>query len=603
LIQLLDKLDRPIAVKINCTYLYSEGMKLYIQQRVIAGFLLAIAIISALAVYSYLNNKRSIRESFLVSHSNEVLYHIEQVWSITANLESAQRAYTITGNEVFVQPYKESSREVHQHLDDLKSLIAENAYQYERFLILRKLIDEKLLFNQKLLDTRQKNFEEAQTIHASLEGKTLMDKIYTVIADMQEHEKMLLRQRTEQREQGIQNFNWAYVALLSATASLLVFVFIAINKNLKARFQAEESAKEAASRIQDIYDNAPCGYHSLDATGMVTEMNKTWLDWLGYDRSEIINRVRFSDILAPENIELFKSRFETFKTQGFVRDLEFDIIRKDKTTFPILLNATAVYDENGKFQKSRSMAIDYSQRREANLRIIALNQELEAFTYSVSHDLRAPLRSIDGYARILSEDYMDKFDAEGKRVLNIVVNNARKMGQLIDDLLEFSRVGRKEIIKGVVDMSKLAQYASEELLFNESGRKIDLKIDTLEVATGDAHLLRQVWINTISNAIKYTSRKEHTLIEITSQSNAFETIYCIKDNGAGFDMQYVHKLFGVFQRLHRAQDFQGTGVGLAIVHRIISRHGGKVWAEGKVDEGASFYFSLPKSTQTSKLPL
>jgi PAS domain S-box-containing protein len=335
---------------------------------------------------------------------------------------------------------------------------------------------------------------------------------------------------------------------------------------------------------------------------MVTEMNKTWLDWLGYDRSEIINRVRFSDILAPENIELFKSRFETFKTQGFVRDLEFDIIRKDKTTFPILLNATAVYDENGKFQ-SRSMAIDYSQRREANLRIIALNQELEAFTYSVSHDLRAPLRSIDGYARILSEDYMDKFDAEGKRVLNIVVNNARKMGQLIDDLLEFSRVGRKEIIKGVVDMSKLAQYASEELLFNESGRKIDLKIDTLEVATGDAHLLRQVWINTISNAIKYTSRKEHTLIEITSQSNAFETIYCIKDNGAGFDMQYVHKLFGVFQRLHRAQDFQGTGVGLAIVHRIISRHGGKVWAEGKVDEGASFYFSLPKSTQTSKLPL
>ncbi|WP_079686630.1 sensor histidine kinase [Ohtaekwangia koreensis] len=578
-------------------------MKLYIQQRVIAGFLLAIAIISALAVYSYLNNKRSIRESFLVSHSNEVLYHIEQVWSITANLESAQRAYTITGNEVFVQPYKESSGEVHQHLDDLKSLIADNAYQYERFLILRKLIDEKLLFNQKLLDTRQKNFEEAQTIHASLEGKNLMDKIYTVIADMQEHEKMLLRQRTEQREQGIQNFNWAYIALLLVTAGLLIFVFISINKNLQARFHAEESAKEAASRIQDIYDNAPCGYHSLDAKGIVTEMNKTWLDWLGYDRSEIINRVRFSDILAPGNVELFNSRFETFKTQGFVRDLEFDIIRKDKTTFPILLNATAVYDENGNFQKSRSMAIDYSQRREANLRIMALNQELEAFTYSVSHDLRAPLRSIDGYARILSEDYMDKFDAEGKRVLNIVVNNARKMGQLIDDLLEFSRVGRKEIIKGVVDMGKLAQYVSEELLFNESSRKIDLKIDTLEVTTGDAHLLRQVWINTISNAIKYTSRKEHALIEITSQSSAFETIYCIKDNGAGFDMQYVHKLFGVFQRLHRAQDFQGTGVGLAIVHRIISRHGGKVWAEGKVDEGASFYFSLPKSTQTSKLPL
>jgi light-regulated signal transduction histidine kinase (bacteriophytochrome) len=173
------------------------------------------------------------------------------------------------------------------------------------------------------------------------------------------------------------------------------------------------------------------------------------------------------------------------------------------------------------------------------------------------------------------------------------------MGQLIDDLLDFSRVGRKEIVKIRLNMDSMVRSTFHEMAELEKDREICGQINMLDSCEADPNLLRQVWVNLISNAVKYTRKKEKAIIEITSTRNNDETVYRIKDNGTGFDMQYVHKLFGVFQRLHRQQDFEGTGVGLAIVHRIITRHGGKVWAEGKVDEGSAFYFTLPNETNTS----
>jgi len=577
-------------------------MKLYFQQRVIAGFAIVIVTLSALAIYSYLNNKRSVQKSLAISHSNEVLYHTEQLWAAISSQESAQRGYSITGNEVYLQPHQRTSEVIRQHLRGLQELIQDNVYQQEHAHLLEELIDRKLEFNKQLLTARQRNFEEAKALHASLTGKKLMDEISNVVRDMQNYEKALQRLRINEQERDIRSFNYTYAALLSVTALLVVLVFITINRNLKARFVAEAEAKASARRIHDIYDNAPCGYHSLDANGVFIEINRTWLDWLRYEREEVVNKLKFADILSPENATSFQNIFDTFKAEGVIRNAEFDVVRKDKTTFPILLNGVALYDEHGNFLKSRSTVIDYSERREANEKILALNRELEAFTYSVSHDLRAPLRSIDGYARILDEDYASILDDEGRRVLNVVMNNARKMGQLIDDLLDFSRIGRREMVLAPVDMLQLAQAAAEEILVHEPHRKITFEFGKLEPVVADVQLLRQVWINLLSNAIKYTGKKERPFIQVSAYTNGTEITYCVRDNGAGFDMQYAHKLFGVFQRLHRAQDFQGTGVGLAIVHRIVMRHGGHVWAEGKVNEGASFYFALPKNT-TSKLPL
>ena len=235
--------------------------------------------------------------------------------------------------------------------------------------------------------------------------------------------------------------------------------------------------------------------------------------------------------------------------------------------------------------------------RDRTAQLEAANKELEAFSYSVSHDLRAPLRAIDGFSRVILEDYTTKLDDEGKRYLNIIESNTKKMGQLIDDLLVFSRLGRQEIRVSEMDMGKLAKAVSDELKVTVPERKIDFTIKRLSPTHGDQSMIRQVFANLLSNAIKFTGPREIAGIEVGDWSEGDENIYYVKDNGVGFDMQYVHKLFAVFQRLHSSEEFEGTGVGLAIVQRIIHRHGGRVWAEGKVDEGATFYFTLPKKNE------
>jgi PAS domain S-box-containing protein len=220
------------------------------------------------------------------------------------------------------------------------------------------------------------------------------------------------------------------------------------------------------------------------------------------------------------------------------------------------------------------------------------NKELESFAYSVSHDLRAPLRAMDGFSRILIEDYAPELSPEAKRYLRLVRENAGQMGQLIDDLLTFSRLSRRALEKREVTPRSLVEQALEDLHEEQKTRQIEITIGNLPPCQADPRLLKQVWINLLSNALKYTRDREIAQIEIGSQKKDAEIVYFVKDNGVGFDMQYADKLFGVFQRLHRAEDYEGTGVGLAIVQRIVHRHGGRVWAEAEMDQGAAFYFTI-----------
>ncbi|HEX5170901.1 MAG TPA: ATP-binding protein [Cyclobacteriaceae bacterium] len=232
-------------------------------------------------------------------------------------------------------------------------------------------------------------------------------------------------------------------------------------------------------------------------------------------------------------------------------------------------------------------------RLEAETKMDQINNELEAFTYSVSHDLRAPLRSINGYAQILEDDYSGKLDPEGSRVIQVIRRNARRMGKLIDDLLDFSRLGKKELSRSDINMTQLVGDLLNEFKDAEQNRIIEFQVNTLHDAKGDIDMIRQVWTNLLSNAIKYSGKKPLSRIEVGSSLGRGTVQYFVKDNGVGFDMQYASKLFNVFQRLHKLQDFDGTGVGLAIVSRIVSRHGGNVRVEATPGEGATFYFSLP----------
>jgi len=284
---------------------------------------------------------------------------------------------------------------------------------------------------------------------------------------------------------------------------------------------------------------------------------------------------------------------------------------------PVLYNAAIYRDEGGEVVGVFAAARDVSELKRdeeelrkhrahledmvasrtadlaaANAKLELVNRELESFAYSVSHDLRTPLRAIDGFSNILLEDYGDKLDAEGRRVLNVVRDSTVKMSRMIDDILAFSRAGRAEMTTAPVDMEALVRVAIKDLEVATVDRKVTFIVGALPQARGDAPMMQRVWMNLLENAVKFTGQKPEAVIEVGATTGGGETSYFVRDNGAGFDMQNVNKLFGVFQRLHGAE-FTGTGIGLAIVKRIVTRHGGRVWAEGEPNRGATFWFALP----------
>jgi PAS domain S-box-containing protein len=501
---------------------------------------------------------------------------------------------------------------------------------------------------------------------------------------------------------------------------------------------AERTAQLEATthELEDLYNHSPCGYHSVDANGLIIRINDTELSWLGYSREEVVGKMHHPDLMTDESAEYFRREaFPLFRQRGWLRNVEFSYVRKDGSVMPASLNATSVRDAQGNYLMSRSTIYDITDRKRAEAGVAAQfrmlqsiidnlpgavslfdrdltmtacnnrfktmlglpaelfrrgppsfeslihynalhgeygpgdpaqitaqiverarhavahcfertrpdgtvleirgtpmpdggfvtyysditerkraeekitqlnadlerraaqleisNKELEGFSYSVSHDLRSPLRAVDGYSQMLEEDYGGKLDDEGRRLLGVIRRSSQKMGVLIDDLLAFSHLGRKSISAVKTDMNALVNEVVEELGPAAGDIASHCEIGTLPDAWCDRALLRQVWVNLLSNALKYSGNRNPPAIRVAGHNGGAENVYSVSDNGAGFDMQYYDKLFGVFQRLHSEEEFAGTGVGLAIVQRVVTRHGGRVWAEGKVDAGATFYFALP----------
>lgn len=274
---------------------------------------------------------------------------------------------------------------------------------------------------------------------------------------------------------------------------------------------------------------------------------------------------------------------------------------EEVTEFVRYKQQSAQHDDvlSARLQQMEAEIFQSSQKmQETNQLLEAANKELESFSYSVSHDLRAPLRAVDGFSRAVLEDYGQELPEDGRRYLQIIRSNTQKMGQLIDDLLTFSRLSRAPLTQQTIDTAALVQTALNELSSEREGRQIDLCLNALPECEGDPALLKQVWVNLLSNALKYSRKREVAVIEVGCDTEDGAHAYFVRDNGAGFDMRYAHKLFGVFQRLHRAEDYDGTGVGLAIVQRVIHRHGGRVWAESVVDQGTTFHFTLKEAPAT-----
>jgi len=364
---------------------------------------------------------------------------------------------------------------------------------------------------------------------------------------------------------------------------------------------------QANSLLQALMDNVPDHIYFKDTQCRFIKNSKSQANALGLkDPVQVVGKTDFD--FFPHAAKAYAEEQEVMNSRKPLIDFEERVVWPDGQETWVSTTKVPLRNSDGETIGIFGISRDITERKRAEQAIQQLNsdlekqatqlqvanKELEAFSYSVSHDLRAPLRAIDGYTRILAEDYEANLDAEGKRVCGVISAEARRMGQLIDDLLAFSRLGRKEMYSSNVDMKALVLSVLNELIKEEDRERIDFKIARLPSTRADSSLMRQVWINLLSNAIKFTSKKERAAIEVGSKSSKDEVIYYVRDSGAGFDMEYANKLFGVFQRLHSESEFEGTGVGLAIVQRIIRRHDGRVWAEGELDKGATFYFALPQ---------
>ena len=397
--------------------------------------------------------------------------------------------------------------------------------------------------------------------------------------------------------------------------------------------------RSSEERQRMILETAIDGFWLVDMQGKLMEVNDAYCRLSGYSKQELLN-MNISELEINTETTAHLQKLKVIREDRFKSKHR----RKDKTVFDLEISVQYREDEGGQMvvflrditeqkqaeenilasQTKLSEALESSNRsRKALLSVLedqrrtqqeintlneeleyrvdertsqlgAANKELEAFSYSISHDLRAPLRHINGFISLFLENKKTEITEEELGYLNIVSNSAKEMGDLIDALLSFSRLNRADIQKTVIDSESMISHLLEMFTEDFKSRKIEIQMNKLPLVSGDYQLIKQVWMNLLSNAIKYTSKKDVAKIEIGSLEHDSEIVFFVKDNGAGFNMKYGDKLFGVFQRLHKPRDFEGIGIGLANVNRIITRHGGRCWAEGELEQGAMFYFSIPK---------
>lgn len=375
---------------------------------------------------------------------------------------------------------------------------------------------------------------------------------------------------------------------------ILVILFAGVVILLRRAWIGWSQQHAAEIKFKALLDAAPDATVIVGEKGTIEMVNRQTENIFGYTRSELIGQP-VEILMPPELRHGHLGHRESFmrnpKTRAMGVGMELNAVNKQGVAFPVEISLSPITVKNDRLVSAAIRDITHRKNLENELK--RSNAEMEAFTYSVSHDLRAPLRGIIGFTAMLEEDYASKLDDEAKRITGVIRNNASNMGRLIDDLLSFSRMGRKDIVKMHVDMNMLVKEVIREVVPPQRLEAIHWNLTELHSVTGDQATLRQVWVNLLSNAVKYSAKTAEPEISIGSFMKQGQHVFFVKDNGVGFDENYKNKLFKVFQRLHGTEEFEGTGVGLALVDKIIAKHGGSVWATGQENKGATFYFSIP----------
>jgi len=584
-----------------------------LEQKMVTGFGLALATLMAVGAIQYRATQALIETDRWVAHTIVVRTELEQIYSAIQQAEAGTRGFVATGNETFLEQHQAGISRVPQHLRALSGLIVDDPFERDKVDKLSSLTNRNIAVMQNLVSVRrEQGFAAASQELNKAEGLRLMNEIRELVDSMQSNESSLLRvreaaSRAHARTADAVVILGCLLAIMSSSAGSWIAL-----RGSAARQRAEERLKRASAYNRSLIEASLDPLVMIAPDGKITDANSGTEKATGRVRQKLIG-TDFCDYFSDPA----KARVgyqQTFR-EGFVQDYELGIRHQDGHLTPVLYNASVYRDEAGVVigvfaaarditelkraeQEVRRLNEQLEQRvRERTAELEASNKELEAFTYSVSHDLRAPLRHVDGFSKLLVDKHGAELSPDAQEDIATIRDSVLHMGILIDDLLNLARLGRKQMSMQATGLNSLVDEARADLMRENPDRTIEWKVETLPFVECDPALVKQVFANLLSNAVKFTRPRKPAVIEVgTTQQEGCAVIF-VRDNGVGFNMKYATKLFGVFQRLHRSEDFEGTGVGLATVQRIIHKHGGRVWAEAALNQGATFYFTLNGSGQ------
>jgi PAS domain S-box-containing protein len=559
------------------------------------GLWLALGILISVAAFAYRSVGAAADTMGWVEHTHRVLRGVEDVSSAYARSVSARRAYVVAGDTSQLADVPQLDARLAGTISNLRDLVADNPEQRARVESYSRRLDERIRSLDTAVDRRRADGTGVETS----DGLALSASIRNIREEIEGVENRLLADRDARTRRDLRTTEVAEVVGTLASVAILLFAFGRLRQEIARRERTQQALRASEGFLESIVENIPHMIFVKEAGELRFErINRAGELLLGVTREELIGKNDF-DFFPVEQAKFFQERDRETLDNRVVVDIPEEPIETKSGRRWLHTKKVPVVDEHGAPKYMLGISEDTTERREAAAALkmategmAAAIQDLEAFSYSVAHDLRAPLRAIDGFSQALEEDCGDALDAENRDHLTRVRASAQHMALLIDGLLGLSRLSRGEVAREKVDLTQLAREAAARLRETAPDRSVELVVaDGLE-AVGDPGLLTAALDNLIGNAWKFTSKSPRPRVEVGRQTDEGGTVFFVRDNGAGFDQAYAQKLFGAFQRLHSVAEFEGSGIGLATVQRIVRRHGGRIWAQGEVGRGATFYFTL-----------
>ncbi len=620
-----------------------------LRRRVTAGFVVALLLTIFIGFLSWRGARLAADDADWVAHTYAVMDALELTAKHVIESETAARGFALTGQAPLLTHYETARGAMAQDEDSLRHLTADNPNQQRRLDVLEWQVGASLKFAETLVSERKQS-HAVSGADEILETERLMDAVRATSQEMHAEEARLLSQRTQRTIAGRRLTSFIMFVGVLAGALFLALGLLAVNREIDVsararaqistlnaaleerveqrtaaleseiieRKQAEEALKENLATNEQVLKELADQKFALDqhaivavtdVQGTITYVNEKFCAISQYSEDELIGQNHRILNSGHHSKEFFQQMYHTI-ANGKVWHGEIKNRAKDGSIYWVDTTIVPFVGEDGKPRQYVAIRADITERKQAEEEIQELNdelehrvvertaqletanKELEAFSYSVSHDLRAPLRHISGFSKMLTEEFGSSLDPNAQHYVERIQAGTQKMGLLVDELLNLARLGRHALTLQPTGLNSMITEVVAILQPDTAGRRVEWVISDLPTMECDPVLVKQIFQNLLANALKFTRPRAHAVIEVSHKEEDGQPVFMVRDNGIGFSMKYVDKLFGVFQRLHRVEDFEGTGIGLATVQRIVQKHGGRVWAEAELDNGAAFYFTL-----------